>query len=194
MQPRKKRKEKQKMKRQQLIDLGIEADKIDAIMDINGSDIERHKSEVDALNKDLTDAQKTIDDMQKSSADAETVKKQADEYKEKYEAEKEDREKELKRHSSELALIQAGANDKYRDFLIAQIQDTEDVQERVADLKDEYSELFAKDEQEPENGYKVKDTKLEKGNKTTMTKEDIMAVEDIRKRQKLIQEHGHLFI
>ena len=181
------------MKRQQLIDLGIEADKIDAIMDINGNDIERHKSEVDALNKDLADAQKTIDDMQKSSADAETVKKQADEYKEKYEAEKENREKELKRHSAELALIQAGANSKYRDFLITQIQDTEDVQERVSGLKDEYSELFAKDEQEPENGYKVKDTKLEKGNKTTMTKEEIMAIVDTKERQRKISEHKDLF-
>lgn len=177
---------------------GLSKEVIDKVMVEHGKSIQaeqlKAKEVKEQAEKDLKEAQSTITKMQKSSADAETVKKQADEYKEKYEAEKENREKELKRHSAELVLIQAGANSKYRDFLIAQIQDTEDVQERVADLKDEYSELFAKDEQEPENGYKVKDTKLEKGNKTAMTKKDIMAVEDTRERQKLIQEHGHLFI
>lgn len=104
------------MKREFLEDLKLEKDVIDKIMDENGKDIERYKTESENLKTTNAQQKTQLDEANKQiesfrGMDIEGIKKAADDYKAKYEESE-------KNHKSELdKLVYNSAAEKFIDSL-----------------------------------------------------------------------------
>lgn len=91
MPPRKKRsRERIHMKREDLEKLGLTKEQIDTIMDENGRDIEKHKTEAETVKTTLTQTKGQLDEANKKieefkGMNVDDIKKSAEEYKTKFE-------------------------------------------------------------------------------------------------------------
>lgn len=193
------------MNREFLKDLGLADEAIEAVMAEYGKGIQaeadKHKDDKEKLQSDLKSAQKTISKMEKEGGDVERVQALADSYKEKFEKEEAKRKEEAREYETRIALSALGAKEKYLGTLKGLLKevDLEDLQEEAKKIKEDYSELFVEDaesQKEPITqapGYRILPDPQGQGSKPTMTKEEIMAIEDTEKRQAMIAEHLDLF-
>lgn len=181
------------MKREFLNNLGLEADVINQIMAEHGKTIqvvnENHKTEVDNLTTEVTALKAETSQLQTEATNATKYQEQL------VEAQKqaETAQTELKQAKVERALIEAGANDlEYAKFKLGDV-DLDGLDDAIGNLKESLPNQFAKTEDIP-NYKPVNNGKLEPAkDKTVLSREDILAIEDTAVRQEEIRKNINLF-
>lgn len=189
--------------------LGIEAEKIDEIINAHSETVEALKEERDSYKSQAEQADKLQKDLDKAKKDIEELNKE-DAYKVKYEALKEDFDSYKK--GIETEKTNNNKKDAYKALLkgIGISEKHIDAVTRVADLdkikldkdgKIEGSEDLKKALIEEWADFIVKDGKEGAGTATppggtssTKTKEEIMAIKDTAERQAAMLENKELFI
>lgn len=198
------------LSRKFLVALGIEAEKIDEIINAHAETVEALKEERDAykdkaekhdkLVKDLDKANKKIDELNKDDAykvKYEALKEDYDEYKKGIEEEKSNNNK---RTAYKALLKEIGISEKRIDAVtkLAELDkiklDADGKIEGAEDLKKSLSEEWA--------DFIVKDGKEGAGTATppgntggsAKTKEEIMAIKDTAERQKAMLDNKELFL
>lgn len=168
------------MKREELAELGLEKETINAVMALHGTTVNDLKN-----NSDDSELKKQINQLQTNNQ--ELKDSQANEI------------SELKRrHKIELAVKGLGVKDE--EYISAKLSDLEldddgnlkEFDSRVDELKEQHPLLFEANSQEP-----VTPKKWSQGNATIMngkiSREEIMKEPDRHKRQDLIDKNQHLF-
>lgn len=197
------------LSRKFLTALGIEADKIDEIINAHSETVEALKEERDSYKekaegfdkaqKDLEKANKTIEDLNKEDAykvKYEALKEDFDSYKKEVETEKTN----TKKMDAYKALLkEIGISDKHINSVskLAELDkivlDKEGKIDGVDDLKkalsEEWSDFIVKDGKEGAGTSTPPDGKGSK-----MTKEEIMAIKDTAERQQAMLDNKSLFL
>ena len=204
------------LKRKDLSAMGIEPDKIDAI-------IEGHSETVNALQDEISDLKEQIAEKAKDGETLKAVQKELDDLKKKVKAEAKEREgkdydqlkKEFDDYKQEIEqkAVRASKETAYKEILkdagipekhwnkIIKYSDVDSVEldkdgkittakDIMKYLKEEWSDHIETTQQ------KGADTETPPGGngaKTTMTKEEIDAIEDTAERQKAMLENHELF-
>lgn len=187
------------MNRDFLRGLGLEDEQVNAIMGRHGSTIAEKEDEIGKLNKQIEDLKSDVADL-KDGGD-EDLKEQITTL----EANKQSLEQQLadqsRQHKLERYVDSLGTKDPA--YIMAKLDDVEleddefvGIDERVVELKEAHPLLFEADEPEPQEPQKPKPW-AQRTNATveggTWTREKIMAVENVRERQRLIAENRNLF-
>lgn len=183
--------------------LGIEAEKIDEIIDAHSDTVNALKEERDKYKADaekLPDVQKELDDFKKDNKEDsykvkyEKVKQDFDDFKKEVEADKTN----AKKSSLYKKLLkEVGVSEKTLDKILSVTKlddlelDGDDIKDadKVKDsIKEEWADFIVKERQE---GSPTETPP--KGTGKTMTKDEIMAIKDTTERQKKIAENHELF-
>lgn len=196
------------MKKEQLVDLGLDDNQIAEIFKINGKDIEKHKAEILALeteikgvNEQLETANKQIEEF--ADIDVEKIKQAADDYKKKYELAKTEKDEELKKVKFEFELerqltkagvrntkaVKALLNDEglaYSDDKIVGLD------EQLENLKENESYLFKIDEETAEDDKPIFARPGGAATGEKLTKEDFAKL-SYTKRTELYEKDKNLY-
>lgn len=189
--------------------LGIEADKVDEIINAHSETVEALKSEIDTYKEKADKLDKAEKDLEKANAKINDLSKE-DAYKVKYDALKEDfdsfkkqieteKTNDSKKTAYKALLKEIGIADK-RIEAVAKLADIEKITldkdgkiEGADDLKkalaEEWADFIVKDESKGANTPNPPG-----GNGVTKTKEEIMAIKDTAERQQAMLENKSLFI
>lgn len=183
--------------------LGIEAEKIDEIIDAHSDTVNALKEERDKYKADaekLPDVQKELDDFKNNSKEDsykvkyEKVKQDFDDFKAEVETDKTNAKKSSLYRK---LLTDAGVSEKTLDKILAvtKLDDLELEGDNIKDadkvtdsIKEEWADFIVKERQ---SGSPVETPP--KGTGKTMTKEQILAIRDTTERQKAIAENHELF-
>jgi len=197
------------LSRKFLTALGIEADKIDEIINAHSETVEALKEERDSYKekaegfdkaqKDLEKANKTIEDLNKEDAykvKYEALKEDFDSYKKQVETEKTNTNK---KDAYKALLKEIGISEKRIDAVarLAELDKIkldkdgkiEGVDELKKSLSEEWSDFIVKDGKEGAGT-----STPPKGTGGTKTKEEILAIKDTAERQQAMLENKSLFL
>lgn len=194
------------MKREQLSELGLEKQTIDAVMALHGSTVSELNDEVRTLKKqnEQLDEQvesysQKVEELNNNSQD-EDLKAQLQQLEDDNEALKQKQAQDLaemkRQHKIELAVKGLGTKDeayiasKLSDLELTEDGNLADFDSRVSELKEQHPLLFEAEETQPLKKWSQGNSTVASG---TLTKQDIFNEKDATKRQQLIQQNPHLF-
>lgn len=187
--------------------LGIDADKIDEIIDAHAETVNALKEQRDQYKKDaeaLPGVQKELDDLKAAGSNGDGFEEKYNSLKteyDNYKKEQETKETRAKKESAYKALLrEAGISEKRIDAVL-RVSDVDDVEldesgkikdssKLTESIKKEWSDFIVTE------GTKGADTSIppvQGGGTTFKTKEEIMAIKDGTERRKAIAENPSLF-
>lgn len=187
------------MNRDFLKGLGLEAETVEAVMARYGTSMANKETEITKLNQKIESLENDVTELEDNGD--EELKGQLTTL----EKEKQDLEQQLadqsRQHKLERYVDSLGTKDPA--YIMAKLDDVEleddkfvGIDERVEELKEAHPLLFEADEPEPQEPQKPKPW-AQRTNATVeggaWTREKIMAVENVRERQRLIAENRNLF-
>lgn len=192
------------MKREFLVGLGIDAEVVNQIMAVHGSEVNGLNEEIETLKKTETTLNKRLKGLEEDlealkGDDTETLKNEIETLKNEHA----DEIAKLQRsHKLEHLLISSGVNEDAREFVEFKLNSLEfadgelkGADEAISALKESNPSLFVQQAVEPTTTNKP--TWSQGGVSTTTggtrTRDEIMAISDTVERQKAIQENMHLF-
>lgn len=162
-----------KMKRNDLIDLGIEGELLDKVFTLHGQTLnaekQKHADELSALQIKLDEANEAITKASESTESLEAIQTELDEYKTKYEETSTTLANERKQAQIDKALSDAKGKDlEYLKYKLGEVEDVDKLPELVEKLKEKLPNHFDDVEVETPQDVEVIGNKLEKGhsNKT----------------------------
>lgn len=196
------------MKREELVELGLEKETINAVMALHGTTVNNLKdekrtleTEKEQLTQQVEQYSSELDDLKNNSSDSD-LKEQINQLQANNQELKDSQANELselkRQHKIELAVKGLGVSDE--EYITAKLSDLEldedgklkEFDNRVNELKEKHPLLFEGNSQEP-----VTPKKWSQGNATVMngklSREEIMNEPDRHKRQELIDQNQHLF-
>lgn len=188
------------MNRDFLKGLGLESEQIDSIMGRHGSAIATKETEITEWKNKHEAADHQLARLKADNGDVK-LQKQLETAEQANKDLQEQLATQSKQHKLETYVNSLGTKDTA--YIMAKLEDVEleddefvGIEERVEELKEAHPLLFEADEPAPQEPQKPKPW-AQRGNGTVTggewTKESIMAVEDVGKRQRLIRENKDLF-
>ena len=128
------------MKREQLVELGLNEELVEKVFKLHGLAI---NSEKDKYNTKIHELETQLNTAKTSNTDLETIQKQLDEFKLKYEESEQTLANERKQAKIKEALTEAKGNDlEYLMFKLGEVEDVEKLPELIDSLKEQLPQHF----------------------------------------------------